>query len=358
MPVSPDFDQFIQRMQADGLPQIAIDAFERALRFVAEGGQTTIPEADITPVDTLPAIDTLAEFEAAGQDALAHTVVIKLNGGLGTGMGLSKAKSLLPVRDNHSFLDLIARQVIWQRARYDVQLPLVLMNSYRTRADSLAALAAYPELAQPLPHDFVQHRVPRVDAQRWLPVQWPRDPALEWCPPGHGDIYIALASSGMLEKLAHNGIRYAFVSNADNLGAVLEPRILGWLAERRLPFVMEVAQRTAADRKGGHLARRDGQLILRESAQCAPEDEAAFQDTDRHHWFNTNNLWIDLEALRAELDRHPGGLPLPVIRRCRTARCASSSRPPWVRRSSVSPVRRPSPCHASALRRSRPPAIC
>lgn len=307
-------ERFADRMRSEGLPEIATRAFLRALRFVSSGGSTTIPERTIEPVAALPSLDELAVYEQAGREALRRAVVIKLNGGLGTSMGLSKAKSLLPIRPGLSFLDLIARQILWQRAHGGGELPLVLMNSYRTRADSLAALAAYPELARSIPLDFVQHKVPRIDAESWMPVEWPDDEELAWCPPGHGDLYIALASSGMLERLRESGIRYAFVSNADNLGAVLDPRILGWLSERAVPFAMEVAERTVSDRKGGHLARRDGQLILREVAQCPEADLEAFQDIGLHHYFNTNNLWLDLDALAAALDAAPDGLPLPVIR--------------------------------------------
>ena len=158
-------------------------------------------------------------------------------------MGLSKAKSLLPVRDGMTFLDLIARQILAQRKAWETDLPLVLMNSYRTQEDSLAALASHKGLANGLPLDFVQHKVPRIDTQDWTPIEWSDDDSLEWCPPGHGDLYIAMKSSGMLRELLERGLRYAFVSNADNLGAVLDPRILGWVAERGLPFAMEVADR-------------------------------------------------------------------------------------------------------------------
>ena len=83
---------------------------------------------------------------------------------------------------------------------------------------------------------------------------------------------------------------------------------------------MEVTSRTAADRKGGHLARRnaDQRLLLRESAQCPEEDLVTFQDIERYRYFNTNNLWIRLDALRAELDRGDGLLPLPLIRNEKT----------------------------------------
>jgi UTP--glucose-1-phosphate uridylyltransferase len=306
-------NRFAVRMKREGLPDIAIQSFLRALEFVEGGGATTIPEDTIDPVESLEHLDGLADYEAAGREAASRTVVIKLNGGLGTSMGLSTAKSLLPVRDGLSFLDLIARQIEVQRESWETDLPLVLMNSYRTREDSLAALSSYENLATGLPLDFVQHKVPRVDARTWTPVEWNEDASLEWCPPGHGDLYIAMKSSGILHALLERGIRWAFVSNSDNLGAVLDPCILGWMAENEIPFAMEVAERTEADKKGGHLALCDGRLMLREVAQCPTEDLSSFQDVSKHRYFNTNNLWLDLEALSEALESSPFGLPLPVI---------------------------------------------
>ncbi len=189
------------------------------------------------------------------------------------------------------------------------------MNSFRTREDSLAVLEGYHELQGDLPLDFVQNKEPKLDAETLDPVTWEADPDLEWCPPGHGDIYPALVASGLLDQLLEQGYETAFVSNADNLGATLDPRILSWFRSEGLPFLMEVSRRGENDRKGGHLARRraDGQLVLRESAQTADEDEDAFQDITRHQFFNTNSLWIDLRALAAKLEQEGGALPLPLI---------------------------------------------
>lgn len=317
-----------ERMQAEGMPEIAIRGFLRAVRFVREGGATTIPEQSIDPVEALPRADVLNDFEGEGREALARSVVIKLNGGLGTSMGLAGPKSLLPVRGDATFLDLIARQVLHLREREGVRLPLLLMNSFRTQAPSLARLERYEGLAAGLPLDFLQHRVPRIDPTTFVPVDWPDDPELAWCPPGHGDLYAAIASSGVLARLLDEGIRYAFVSNADNLGGVLDLEILGWFAREALPFAMEVAERTAADRKGGHLARRDGRLVLRESAQCASEDTSSFQDIERHRYFNTNNLWLDLEAVARALEEAPDGLPLPVMTNAKTIVAADPGSPP------------------------------
>jgi len=312
----PSFAPFRERMRADGLPDVVIDTFERNYRTLAEGGSGLIPEDDIEPVGELPSLGGLPD---AWEDLSGQAVVIKLNGGLGTGMGLERVKSLLPVKDGLTFLDVIARQS---------DVPTIFMDSFATRDDTLAVLDRYPWRWPDLPRDFLQHRVPKVLADDLSPAVWPSQPDLEWCPPGHGDLYDALLTSGTLDALLGAGRRYAFVSNADNLGAVLDPRLLGWFAAHGCPFLMEVTRRTEADRKGGHLARRgsDGRLVLREAAQCPDADAAAFQDVDRHRWFNTNNLMLDLQALRVVL--REGVLGLPLIRNRKTLDPRDAQSPP------------------------------
>lgn len=302
-------------MRAAGLPEIAIANFQRAFEALVSGEKATLSEAELEPVPDVPDQAALAGARALGEAALGQSVVIKLNGGLGTSMGMTRAKSLLPVKDGLSFLDVTARQIVRLRERTGVAVPLVLMNSFRTHADSLAALAQYGKLSGPLAPDFLQHKVPRIAAADLAPIAWPAEPEHEWCPPGHGDLYPALHSSGLLDAMLAAGYRTAFVSNADNLGAVLDPVLLGWFVASRAPFAMEVKERTEADRKGGHLAcTRDGRLVLREVAQCPPEERESFEDIQRWRFFNTNNLWIDLPALRAALDDTQGVLPLPLIR--------------------------------------------
>jgi UTP--glucose-1-phosphate uridylyltransferase len=302
----------VEKMRAEGLGDAAVESFARQYERLRDGETGTLAESEIEPVADLPDAEDLTE--AADAALLDQAVVIKLNGGLGTSMGMTKAKSLLEVKDGKTFLDLIAEQILDLRERSGARLPLVLMNSFATREDSLAALRAHGGLSAGLPEDFVQNKVPKVREDDLAPAEWPADPALEWAPPGHGDLYTALVTSGMLEALLDGGYRYAFVSNSDNLGAVLDPRILAWLASSRAPFLMEVADRTSSDRKGGHLARRrsDGGLVLREIAQTPDEDVDAFQDTSRHRYFNTNTLWVDLHALRDVLSG-AGVIDLPMI---------------------------------------------
>ncbi len=308
-------DVITRVLENEALPHPAIRCFLYHYRQWAGGERGVIPESEVFPVEELPDASEFGGLRAAGVKALERTVIIKLNGGLGTSMGLTGPKSLLAVRDGLNFLDLIARQILALRENLGVRIPLLLMNSFRTEAASLQALAAYPELpAGDLPLGFLQHRVPKILEENGspAPARHPGDDA--WCPPGHGDLYTALGSSGLLDRLLAGGYRWAFVSNADNLGAVLDPSLLGFMASRDAGFMMEVADRTASDRKGGHICRlSDGSMALREAAQVPAGDHDHFQDITRHRYFNTNNLWIDLEVLHDLLARHDGFLPLATI---------------------------------------------
>jgi UTP--glucose-1-phosphate uridylyltransferase len=303
----------VEKMEAEGLPQAAVDTFTHYYDRLVAGETGLLRESEIEPLTDVPDAAELTDEPSA--EVLDQAVVIKLNGGLGTSMGMTKAKSLLEVSDGMSFLDLIARQVLELRRRSGARLPLVLMNSFATRDDSLAALERHPDLPADVPADFTQNKEPKVREDDLRPVEWPPDPTLEWCPPGHGDLYTALLTSGMLDDLLDHGYRYAFVSNSDNLGATFEPRILAWFAGQELPFLSEVCDRTEADKKGGHIARlRDGGgLVLRETAQTADEDVEAFQDVHRHPYFNCNNLWMDLRAVKAVLSERDGVMGLPMI---------------------------------------------
>jgi UTP--glucose-1-phosphate uridylyltransferase len=310
-----------QKMADAKLSQTAIDVFTAYYRQLEEGVTGIIAEDSIEPLVDPDLLSEVSITDEQAAEALAGTVLIKLNGGLGTSMGMERAKSLLTVRDGQTFLDLIVAQVRAARARYGAKLPLLFMNSFRTHQDTLDALAQYHDLAvNGLELDFLQSQEPKLRADDLTPVEWPADPSLEWCPPGHGDLYPSLVSSGVLDRLIELGYRYASVSNSDNLGAAPNATIAGWFAASGAPYAAEICRRTAADRKGGHLAIRkaDGRLILRDTAQTASSEMAYFTDEHRHPYFHTNNLWFDLRALADTLAEKRGVLGLPMIKNVKT----------------------------------------
>ncbi|MBB1511831.1 UTP--glucose-1-phosphate uridylyltransferase [Tessaracoccus sp. MC1627] len=310
-----------QKMIDAGVAAPAIEVFSRFYELLESGATGVIREDTIEPLLDPPMLTDVDISEAEAREAIGKTVIIKLNGGLGTSMGLDKAKTLLEVRDGLNFLDLITQQVLAARDRYHARLPLLLMNSFRTEDDTLAHLERYEELpVEGLPLSFMQNQEPKLRADDLTPVEWPADPTLEWCPPGHGDLYPALEGSGVLDQLLEHGFRYACVSNGDNLGAAPNATIAGWFARSGAPYAAEVCRRTINDKKGGHLAVRkaDNQLILRDTAQTAPEEMDFFTDEHRHPFFHTNNLWFDLQVLRDTLTERNSVLGLPLIRNDKT----------------------------------------
>jgi UTP--glucose-1-phosphate uridylyltransferase len=322
-----------RRMRRASVSEPAIDAFLDAVCRLQAGESGMIREAEIAPVQQVARFEDFPQSDDDDATLLRRLCVIKLNGGLGTGMGLAGPKSLLRVRGQDTFLDFIARQILrLRRITGGMHPAFLLMNSFNTRDDSLAYLQQYPSLPNADGSlDFVQSKVPKLDPDELLPIEWPADPALEWCPPGHGDLYPSLlGNGGLLQKLLDEGVLYLFVSNADNLGATVDLRMLRHFAESGLSFLMEVAPRTESDRKGGHLARRlsDGRLLLREAAQCPTADLHEFHDIDRHRYFNTNNLWIRLDAVRDALGSGGGAISLPLIRNRKNVDPQNNQSPP------------------------------
>lgn len=279
-----------------------------------------IAETEITPVASLLDLETDIRNHVKRASDLPRVVVLKLNGGLGTSMGLDKAKSLLAVKDSLTFLDFTALQVLKLREKHP-DVNFILMNSFSTSDDSMSYVAEkHPSLvaghSDPKHLELMQNKVPKVRVDNLMPAEYPENPQLEWCPPGHGDLYSTLYDSGKLQQLLDDGIQFMFVSNVDNLGATLDLDLLTYFAHlTTAPFMMECLVRSENDKKGGHLAMRsnDGQLILRESAQCSSTDKGDFENINKHKYFNTNNLWIRLDSLKVLMEANRGFVPLPTI---------------------------------------------
>ncbi|WP_140445096.1 MULTISPECIES: UTP--glucose-1-phosphate uridylyltransferase [unclassified Bifidobacterium] len=315
-------------MREHGMSEMAINQFRRLYDvWRNEQASSWIRETDVEPLVDVPSFHDV--YKTIDHDkavnAFAKTAFLKLNGGLGTSMGLDCAKSLLPVRRHKAkqmrFIDIILGQVLTARTRLGVELPLTLMNSFRTSKDTMKVLHHNRKFHQEnIPMEIVQHVEPKIDPTTGAPVSFPEDTDLEWCPPGHGDLFSTIWESGLLDKLEENGFEYLFISNSDNLGARPSRTLAQYFENTGAPFMVEVARRTYADRKGGHIVRdRDtGRLMLREMSQVHADDKADAQNIEKHPYFNTNSIWVRVDALKAKLAEYDGVLPLPVIRNHKT----------------------------------------
>lgn len=128
-----------------------------------------------------------------------------------------------------------------------------------------------------------------------------------WYPPGHGDFYESFQNSGLLRQFIAEGREYCFLSNIDNLGATVDLNILNQLLGEKfngkpIEFVMEVTDKTRADVKGGTLIQYENKLRLLEIAQVPNEHVDDFKSVKTFKFFNTNNLWANLNSIESVLN--------------------------------------------------------
>ena len=214
---------------------------------------------------------------------------------------MTGAKSALEVKDDMTFLDLTVRQIEHLNTTHRVDVPLILMTSFNTHEDTLRIIKKYANQQLRIT-TFNQSRYPRIDKETLLPL--PRtatDDKSKWYPPGHGDLYNALMHSGVLDQLLAEGKEYLFVSNSDNLGAVVDQKILQHMIDSQAEFIMEVTDKTKADIKGGTLIDYEGSIRLLEIAQVPSEHVEDFKSVRKFKIFNTNNLWINLKGERSDV---------------------------------------------------------
>ncbi len=309
-------DQIERKMKSRGLRPDEIDAFLRMVDRIDSHSSGYVPLEKTSRPDTDLIFDSdhlqpqMAELEDRGKRLLSKAVVVKLNGGRSTSMGGLVPKGILAAKNGRCYLDIISGQIEAIRSRWKVDIPLVLMNSFFTNEDTRKIISGFPVA----PVTFIQHQVPRLFEDTLFPMNTGTDD--DWAPPGHGDIFESLQRGGLLKRLLAQGKRWAFISNLDNLAACVEPWILGLIDKEGVEFLLEVTDRTSADRKGGTLVVIDGQLDLLEIAQVDPHEREDFMDIDRFKVFNTNNVWIDLEALDRSLQKR--SLVLPLIQNRKT----------------------------------------
>ena len=267
---------------------------------------TPLGEDAVTRLDALhgPERDRL---RARGARAIAHGEVaaLILNGGMATRFG-GAVKGVVPAltgRDALSFLAIKLADL--RRATDGAEVPVVLMHSFATSAASAEHLAAidWSGISPDLRMSFEQSLLPRVLADGTpLPevagAEQLGDTTL-YAAPGHGDTLRRLRDSGTLAALAQRGVRHLLISNVDNLGASLDPELLGAhleAVERGAALSVEVVTREPGD-AGGCVALVDGRPQIIEGFRLP-----AGVDLGTYPHFNTNTLWATLAALAGE---HP-----------------------------------------------------
>ncbi|ONM23384.1 UTP--glucose-1-phosphate uridylyltransferase 1 [Zea mays] len=298
----------IRRREREGRvhqPRVTLPQASRSCRF-ALGEAEQIEWSKIqTPTDEVVVpYDTLTsppEDLEETKKLLDKLVVLKLNGGLGTTMGCTGPKSVIEVRNGFTFLDLIVIQIESLNKKYGCNVPLLLMNSFNTHDDTQKIVEKYSNSNIEI-HTFNQSQYPRIVTEDFLPLPSKGKSGKDgWYPPGHGDVFPSLNNSGKLDILLAQGKEYVFVANSDNLGAIVDIKILNHLINNQNEYCMEVTPKTLADVKGGTLISYEGRVQLLEIAQVPDEHFLP------NRWVNLKAVkrLVEAEALKMEIIPNP-----------------------------------------------------
>ena len=259
-------------------------------RNVVAGTVAPVIPSDLT---TLPAPGQpgYEEAIAAGLEALREgsIAIVVLAGGMATRFG-GGVKAVAEAIDGKSFLEVKLEETARLGTALGVEIPVALMTSFATDA-VVRAHVAEKRLAEPL--WFCQTAAPRLRPDGDVFVE--EDGRASLYGPGHGDVLSTIRSSGTLAELQRRGVRTIVVSNVDNLGARLDPVVVGMHVLAGTPLTVEVVAKGSDT--GGAPARVDGHPQLLEAFRFPPEFDQA-----RIPVFNTNTSLIEVDALADPVD--------------------------------------------------------
>jgi len=245
-------------------------------------------EGDVVPAPAAATAEGAAAIDR-GRSAIARGEVafIVLAGGMATRMG-GVVKALVEVLPDLTFLGYRVREVDLLHQRYGARIPLWLMTSYATSGPIEAALERYKEGRSIA--TFQQDISLRMTANGDLFKTADGGPSIYAT--GHGDLPDALRRSGLLDDFLARGGKTVWIANIDNLGATVDPMLLGWHLGHGAPLSVEVVDKVGSD-KGGIPCRLDGRPVILEEFRLPKGFDAT-----RVRTFNTNTFLVDARSLR------------------------------------------------------------
>ncbi len=262
-----------------------VDGTRTVARSIVQGTIEPPLASDLTrlPAPGEPGFDEAFEVGVAALRE-GSIAVVELAGGMATRFGGS-VKAVAEAIDGRSFLEVRFAESRRLVDALGAEIQTAVMTSFATDA-AVRAHVADRGLGKPL--IFCQTAAPRLRPDGSLFLDAAGKASLYG--PGHGDLLTALRTSGTLAELVRRGARSLFVSNLDNLGARLDPVVIGMHVLAGTPFTVEVVEKGGDT--GGAPARVDGRLQLVEAMRFPPEF-----DQSQIHVFNTNSSLITVDAL-------------------------------------------------------------
>jgi UTP--glucose-1-phosphate uridylyltransferase len=264
--------------------RVAAGQLTRSSNVVA--GPVEPPRADDVTRLPEPGTQAWSEAQSVGLEAIASGRVaqIVLAGGMATRFG-GVVKGTINALHGRSFLEWKLGETARLAAEIQAEIPIALMTSFATDEETRAHVAMHD---LPDPMWFSQFVSLRLTPAGELFKEHDGSPSLYG--PGHGDLFESVRLSGTLAALRQRGVELACVSNVDNLGARIDPVVVGAHLAAARPVTIEVADKEGD--LGGAPARVDGHLMLLEAPRFPPSF-----DQDRIPVFNTNTAWMHLEVL-------------------------------------------------------------
>ncbi|XP_044466910.1 UTP--glucose-1-phosphate uridylyltransferase-like isoform X2 [Mangifera indica] len=238
-------------------------------------------EVLVVPYDSLAPI---SEDTVEAKMFLDKLVVVKFNGVVGTNMGFTGPKSAIEFHNNLTFMDLMVNQIESLNSKFGCNVPLVLMDTTETHGDTQKVVEKYSASKIDI-HSF---------RQKALEGQSGKD---KLHPSDHGAVFLSLMKSGTLDVLLSQGKEYALVVHADNVAAVVDPKILNHLIQNEIEYCMEVTPTTSIDLKNSIINSRQGKFQLMNITQ-----NPAKHSDGRFKFIDTRNLWVNLKAIKRLVD--------------------------------------------------------
>ena len=213
-------------------------------------------------------------------------------GGVSTSMG-GCAKAIVNAKNNMSFIEIKLNHVRQMQSKYFCKIPVILMTSQETDEQIMNHLNSKNLLDDIDLIKIVQPVTVRFTLNNEnLEVAKKSNGLPSYVPGGHYDSFILL--NEIKDDLKQKGIKTIFINNIDNLGATIDPVLIGYHVLKKSLFTPEIAKKEKND-KGGTFARISGNLRLLEGPMVPEDYKDTFSDIKVHKYFNTNLIYIDMD---------------------------------------------------------------
>jgi len=254
-------------------------------------GRLEIPPREAIPDLPGRGAPAAEELASAGDAAFrrGEVAVVVIAGGMATRFG-GGVKAAVDVVPGCSFLQAKLKDARETGRRANVEIPFCVMTSFATK-DGIVRHILDRGLDGPDIHIFEQSASIRLTPEG--EIFRGKDGEPSYYAPGHGDFFEAFRKCGLRDELAAKGVRYLFFSNVDNLGATLDPRIIGYHVRHGRDMTAEVTPNIGQD-KAGCAVVADGRLRLMEGFRL-PENAPPFPD------LSINTFVFSVDALAREI---------------------------------------------------------